>query len=52
LNSGNIPPVPWVLAAIFLFAPLVILAIVAWKVALPLILLAALAPVLCWRLDR
>ena len=52
VNSGNIPPVPWSLAAIFLFAPLVILVIVAWKVALPLILLAALAPVLCWRLDR
>lgn len=52
VNSGNIPPVPWVLAAIFLFAPLVILVIVAWKVALPLMLLAAVAPVLCWRLDR
>ena len=46
------PPVPWLLAAIFLFAPMVMLLIVAWKVALSVAVLATLAPVLCWRLDR
>lgn len=51
-GHAAMPAVPWVLAAIFLFAPLVILVIVAWKVALPLILLATVAPILCWRLDR
>jgi len=52
LNSSSIPPVPWILAAIFLFAPLVILARLAWPAALALVVLAAVAPVLCWRLDR
>jgi hypothetical protein len=52
LNSGNMPPVPWGLAAIFLFAPLVILAKLSWLAALALVVLAAVAPVLCWRLDR
>jgi hypothetical protein len=52
VNSGNIPPVPWVLAAIFLFVPLLILAALSWPAALSLIVLAALAPVLCWHLDR
>ncbi len=52
MNSGNIPPVPWVLAAIFLLAPLVILAKLSWLAALALVVVAAVAPVLCWRLDR
>ena len=43
---------PWGLAAIFLFAPLVILASLSWLAALSLIVLAALAPALCWHLDR
>jgi len=43
---------PWGLAAIFLFAPLVMLAALSWVAALSLIVLAALAPVLCWYLDR
>lgn len=51
-GHAALPPVPWGLSAIFLFAPLVILIIVAWKVALPLILLATSAPVLLWQLDR
>ena len=43
---------PWGLAAIFLFAPLLILAILSWQTALSLIVLAALAPAICWHLDR
>ncbi len=51
-GHAALPPVPWILAAIFLFAPLVILARVAWPAALALVVLAAVAPVLCWHLDR
>ena len=52
LNSGSVPPVPWGLAAIFLLAPLVILATLSWLAALAVVVVAAVAPVLCWRLDR
>ena len=49
---GAPPPVPWILAAIVLIAPLVMLAYFALPAALVLILLAVLMPVLFARLDR
>lgn len=49
---GTLPPVPWGLAAVVLFAPLVLLAFVVWKAALVLVVLAILAPVLFALLDR
>ena len=45
-------PVPWGLAAIFLFGPLAMLAMVAVKLALVLIALQILAPMIYARLDR
>jgi len=52
LNSGSVPPVPWGLAAIFLLAPLLIVAALSWLAALVLVVLASAAPVICWHLDR
>lgn len=52
VDMGSFPPVPWGLAAIFLFAPLAMLALVAAKLALALIVLLVLAPILYARLDR
>lgn len=51
-DMGSFPPVPWGLAAIFLLAPLAMLALVAAKLALALIVLLVLAPILYARLDR
>lgn len=52
IDMGKVPPVPWVLAAVFLLLPLVILFALAAPAALVLVLLGALAPVLYARLDR
>ena len=46
VDMGQPPPVPWVLAAIVLLAPLVMLASFAWVHALALIALGILAPFL------
>jgi hypothetical protein len=51
VDMGSLPPVPWVLAAIFLFLPLAMLVMVAPKLGLALILLQVLAPILYARLD-
>lgn len=51
-DLGKLPPVPWGMAAIFLFTPLAVLALVAAKAALVLIVLQVLTPILYARLDR
>jgi hypothetical protein len=52
IDLGELPPVPWTVAAIFLLAPLALLAVVSAKAALVLIVLAVLIPVLFDRIDR
>lgn len=52
LDLGEPPSVPWGLAAIFLFVPLAILAVVSTKAAMVLIVLAVLIPIVFARLDR
>jgi hypothetical protein len=49
---GTLPPVPWILAAVVLLAPLAMLAFVAPKAALLLIPLALLTPILYALFDR
>jgi hypothetical protein len=51
-DFGQLPRVPWILAALFLFAPLLVLAMVSAKAALVLILLAVLILVAIARFDR
>jgi hypothetical protein len=51
-DLGRMPPVPWVLAAIFVLAPLAVLTQLAPKSAALLIVLLVLAPILYARLDR
>jgi hypothetical protein len=51
-DLGRMPPVPWVLAAIFVLAPLVLLTQLAPKSAALLIVLMVLAPILYARFDR
>jgi hypothetical protein len=51
-DLGKLPPVPWGMAAIFLFVPLAALGAVAAKPALVLIVLAILTPVLFAHFDR
>jgi hypothetical protein len=51
-DMGAFPPVPWILAAVVLFAPLAMLMVVAVKVALLLIPLALLTPILYALFDR
>jgi hypothetical protein len=46
VDMGPFPPVPWVLAAIFLFAPLVLLAATWLPFALAVVLLGIAMPVL------
>jgi hypothetical protein len=46
------PPVPWVLAAVFVLAPIAILTQLAPKIAALLIVLLVLAPLLYARVDR
>jgi hypothetical protein len=52
VDMGTAPPVPWVLAAIMVFAPLAMLASFAPGFALSMVALAVLAPVLYARFDR
>ncbi len=52
LDLGSSPPVPWILAAVVLFAPLAMLASFAWKFSLLLVVLAALTPFVYARFDR
>lgn len=51
-DMGTPPPVPWFLATVVLFAPLVMLAYFALNVAMVLIVLAILMPILFARFDR
>ena len=51
-DLGAMPSVPWLLAAIFLLAPLVALALAAPKLAIAVIVLQILAPIAFARLDR
>jgi hypothetical protein len=51
-DLGAMPPVPWLLAAIFLLAPLVALVMAAPKLAIAVIVLQILAPIGFARLDR
>lgn len=51
-DLGRMPPVPWVLAAIFVLAPLAVLTQLAPKSAALLIVLLVLWPILYARLDR
>jgi len=52
LDLGELPPVPWGPAAIFLLVPLALLAVVSAKAALVLILVAVLTPILFAHFDR
>jgi hypothetical protein len=52
VDMGSLPPVPWVLAAIFLFIPFAMLLAVAPQVGLTLLLLHVVAPVAFARFDR
>lgn len=51
-DLGRMPPVPWVLAAIFVLVPLAILTQLTPKSAALLIVLLVLAPILYARFDR
>ena len=51
-DLGDAPPVPWAMAALFVLVPMAILAYVAIKLALLLIVLAVLTPILYSRFDR
>ena len=50
-DMGEVPPVPWVLAAVALGVPLFLFVLLAPKFALPLIALLIAAPVVYARLD-
>lgn len=52
VDLGKAPRVPWLLAALFVGAPLAVLVRLAPGVAVPLILLLAAAPLLFARLER
>lgn len=52
IDMGSMPPVPWVLAAIFLVLPMVMVWLVSPKFALILVLLHIAAPLAFARLDR
>jgi hypothetical protein len=52
VDMGTAPPVPWILAAVVLFAPLVMLAYVELTAVLVLIVVAGLMPILFARFDR
>jgi hypothetical protein len=52
VDLGSLPPVPWVLAAIFLVLPLAMLVMLAPKFGLGLIVLQVLAPIVFARFDR
>jgi len=52
IDMGTLPPVPWILAIVVLFAPLAMLAYFALNVALVLIVLIILTPIVFARFDR
>ena len=52
IDMGKVPPVPWVMAAVFVLAPLAVLAALAAPAALVLIVLGLGTPVVFARLDR
>lgn len=52
IDMGKVPPVPWVMAAVFVLVPLGILAALAMPAALVLVVLGFAVPVLFARLDR
>jgi len=52
IDMGTLPPVPWALAALFLFLPLAMLTEVLPKVGFSLIALLLVAPFVYARLDR
>lgn len=52
VNLGEMPPVPWALAAIFLLLPLVALAMAAPKLAIAVVALQIVGPIAFARLDR
>jgi hypothetical protein len=52
IDMGAMPPVPWVLATLFVFLPFVMLWSVTPGLALGLVLLHVAAPVVFARLDR
>jgi hypothetical protein len=52
VDMGSLPPVPWVLAAIFLALPLAMLVMVAPKLGVGLMVLQVLAPIVFARFDR
>lgn len=52
LDLGKLPPVPWALAALFLFLPLLLLAFIAAPAALVLLVLGLATPPVYARLDR
>ena len=51
-EMGKFPPVPWLFAALFLFLPLLLTALVAPKIAAALVAVYAAALVLFARFDR
>lgn len=51
-DLGKAPPVPWLLAGLFVFAPLALLVRAAPATALTLVVVLVLAPILYARLDR
>ena len=51
-DLGEMPPVPWVLAAVFLVLPLAALVLAAPTLAFAVIVLQILAPIAFARLDR
>ena len=51
-DLGAMPPVPWLLALVFLLLPLVALVLAAPKLAIAVIALQILAPIAFARLDR
>lgn len=52
IDMGKVPPVPWMMAAIFVLLPLAMLAALAMPAMLVLLVLGAAAPVVFARLDR
>ena len=52
LDMGPFPPVPWILSAVVLFAPLTMLAFFSLGIALLVIVLAIMMPILYVRFER
>jgi hypothetical protein len=52
IDMGSMPPVPWLLAGVFIVLPLVMLWLVSPKLALALVVLHIAAPIVFARLDK